>query len=77
MATMKWVALLAFLLPLQSLAADNSLRVLSRFEVQHDLFVGGTDGKAPSELFPEDGTAKKKSTGLAAIYSFMKYLSSL
>ncbi|HCV43150.1 MAG TPA: hypothetical protein DGH68_06675, partial [Bacteroidetes bacterium] len=71
MATMKWVALLAFLLPVQSFAVDNSSRVLSRFEVQHDLFVGGTDGLVPSELFPEEGTAKKKSNGLAAIYSLL------
>lgn len=71
MATMKWVATIAFLLPLQSLAADNSPRVLSRFEVQHDLFMGGTDGLAPSELFPTEGSAKKKSTGLAAMYSLL------
>jgi hypothetical protein len=69
MAAMKWVMLLAFLPVLSSFAEDKPLS--SRFEVQQHLFNGRLAGPTFPELFPEEGAPKKKSTGLAAIYSLI------
>jgi hypothetical protein len=70
MATMKWVVLFTFLASLQALAADKPQSLLSRFDVQQHLFDGASGALTP-ELFPDDGAPKKKTTGLAAIYSLL------
>jgi hypothetical protein len=69
MATMKWVMILALLLSFSGLAEDKPLS--SHYAVQQHLFGGGVANLATPELFPDEGTPKKKSTGLAAIYSLL------
>jgi hypothetical protein len=69
MATMKWVMLLAFLPCFSSFAEDKPFS--SRFEVQQHLFSGGLSGSTTPGLLPDEATPKKKSTGLAAMYSLL------
>ncbi|MBM2840980.1 MAG: hypothetical protein HW412_1508 [Bacteroidetes bacterium] len=71
MVTAKWVVLLSFLSSLQSVAADNPKSRPSRFDVQQHLF-GGTNNALSPRLLPDDEEPrKKKTTGLAAIYSLL------
>jgi hypothetical protein len=69
MATMKWVMLLALLPSFSGFAEGRPFS--SRFEVQQHLFNGTLSGSTTPEPFPDEGASKKKSTGLAAIYSLL------
>ncbi len=69
---MKWVVVLTVVLSLGGVAQGIPSPISSRFEVQQHLFAGSTISLAPSALFPDDVTSpRKKSTGLAAIYSLL------
>lgn len=70
MVAMKWVVVLAVVFSLSSFAQDVPFS--SRFEVQQDLLAGNTRRLPPVPLFPDDvSSARRKSTGLAAIYSLL------
>lgn len=71
MATIRCVALFALVFPGIGFPGEIPLHRSSRFEVQQQLFAGNSVGMMTSGLVVPGETPKKKTTGLAAIYSLL------
>jgi hypothetical protein len=70
MVLWKWLALVSFVLPLHAVSQEQTRPLQSRFELQRDLLGEASISPFPQSL-QDDGVQKKKTTGLAAIYSLL------
>ena len=70
-ASMKCAIVLALIFPVQTFSSEIPLPRASRFEVQQSLFGGSNPGVMSPALVSAGEAPKKKTTGLAAIYSLL------